>query len=57
MLTVTDILEYGNDVDNNIIIGAPKLNKSEIKFLGKNNVLYCEGGGNVKQFYPNIWWR
>ncbi|MBD5535199.1 MAG: hypothetical protein HDQ99_06015 [Lachnospiraceae bacterium] len=44
MLTVTDILKYENIIDNNIIIGAPKLNGSEIEFGGKDNILFCERG-------------
>lgn len=49
MFSVTDVSKYENIIDNNIIIGSPKLNSSEIKFFGKDNILFCEDGVSLNK--------
>lgn len=44
MFSIKDVSKYEKIIDNNIIIGLPNLNNSEIKFVGKENILYCEDG-------------
>ncbi len=44
MITITDACKYDGIVGNNIVFGAPVLEKSEIRFKGNDNILYCEEG-------------
>ena len=39
---------------SNKIIGNPKIVNSEIRFKGKNNILYCEEGITIKDSYINF---
>jgi len=48
MLSITDIAKYSDNSENNVVIGSPNLIGSEIKFVGKDNILFCEEGITLK---------
>ncbi len=48
MLIVTNAQDFKSNTDNNDIIGSPNLIGSEVKFVGENNILYCEPGVTLR---------
>lgn len=53
MITIEKDGDYKNLKDGNVILGTkPVLNSSRIRFVGQNNILYCEEG--VKLSHSNI---